>query len=487
MLDEHRHRKGEAHGREVETLLHAQGDGDEHHRPDGLGLEHQSGIHHQEGEDDVEDPERCIGGDAHRVEGRIDHRVGQVRGVEAAAEHVGTGREEHQVPGDVHVVPFHDADARNQGQDGADEGDDRLVNLVESALGDPQEEDDEEDAHGLPFLRRHLAHGGEFAFQAVDATLDLGHLLLLLHREEHVHAQDQAHHQNDHRHRPDGHQPLLVTEVAGAHEAGDEGNGQQVRAGARIEGVRADVDLEQVLDDEVAAEVVAVAAGSAVDGADDHEDREHDRRLHRRRGNEGRQHQVDYQEAPQHPLGALAELDDEGKGETFGELRLHEHRSEHEAQDVEPHHGVAQLGERVLLRGHVEQHDQQDEDEGSQVVRQGLRHPQDETRHEDGQHRIVGPDEPGQAQGVEPLLRRRGQQARVQIVDEADVAEPTDPDEGGDRQRTAQPGHPHLKLRLLHLGQFLYLVVAHVQRIERRLRHVICRHNVTSSSCKGSS
>ena len=264
-------------------------------------------------------------------------------------------------------------------------------------------------------------------------------------------------------------------------------DGQQVRAGARVEGVRADVDLEQVLDDEVAAEIVPVAAGRAINGADDHEDREHDRRLHRRRGDEGRQHQVDDQETPQHALGALAELDHEGKGEPLGEAGLHEHRSKHEAQDVEPHHRVAQLGQRLLLRGHVEQDRQQDEDEGSQVIGDGLRHPQDETRHEDGQHRVVGPDEAVQAQDAKPLLRHVGEQARVQVVDEADVAEPTDPDKGGNRQWTAQAGHPDLEFRFLHLGQFLNLVVAHVQRIERRLCLGLCRHKITSSSCKGSS
>ena len=360
---------------------------------------------------------------------------------------------------------------------------------MESALGHPQDQDKDKDADGLPFLHGHLAHGGEFAPQPVDAALDLGDLFLFLHGEEHVHAQQETHDQDDDRHGAHGDEPLLVAEVTGAQEAGNQGDGKQVRSRAGIKGIGPDIHLEQVLDHEVAAKVVPVPARGAVDGADDHEDREHDGRLHRGRGNEGGKDEVDEEETPQHPLRALSELDDEGEGQPLGELRLHEHGGEHEAQDIEPHHRMAQLREGLLLRGHVEKDHEQDEDQGGQVVRQGLRDPEDETRHENAQHRIVGPDESVQAQGVQPLLRRRGQHGRIQVVDEADVAEPTDPDKGDDRERTAQPGHPHLELRLLHLGQFLDFVIAHVQRVEhRRLCLRICCHDeVTSSSCKGSS
>jgi hypothetical protein len=41
--------------------------------------------------------------------------------VEAGAERVGARREQHQVPGNVDVVPFDHADARQQRDDGADE------------------------------------------------------------------------------------------------------------------------------------------------------------------------------------------------------------------------------------------------------------------------------------------------------------------------------------------------------------------------------
>ena len=360
---------------------------------------------------------------------------------------------------------------------------------MEGALGDPKEEDQDEDPDGLPLFHGHLAHGGEFTPQAVDAALNLRHLLLLLHGEEHIHAQQEAYDEDDQAHRPHGDEPLLVAEVAGAQETGDEGNGEEVRSTAGIEGIGPDIHLEQVLDHEVAAEVVPVPARGAIDGADDHEDREHDGRLHRRRGNEGGKDEVDEEETPQHTLRTLAELDDEGEGQPLGELRLHQHRGEHEAQDVEPHHRVAQLREGFLLRGHVEKDHEQDQDERGQVVRERLRNPEDEARDEDAQHRVIGPDESVQAQGIQPFLGRSGQRRGIQVVDEPDVAEPTDPDKGGDRERTAQPGHPHLELRLLHLGQFLDFVIAHVQRVEhRRLCLRICRHNeVTSSSCKGSS
>ena len=81
MLDEHGHGKAETHHWETEMCLHAEGDRHENHRADGLALEDQTRIHHKESEDDIQHPERRAGRDAHRIEGRIDHDIGQVGGV----------------------------------------------------------------------------------------------------------------------------------------------------------------------------------------------------------------------------------------------------------------------------------------------------------------------------------------------------------------------------------------------------------------------
>ena len=43
---------------------------------------------------------------------------------------------------------------------------DSLVDIVEGAFGDPQEEHEDKDAHGFVFFCFHLAHGLEFFFQA---------------------------------------------------------------------------------------------------------------------------------------------------------------------------------------------------------------------------------------------------------------------------------------------------------------------------------
>ena len=83
MLDEHGHGQTEAHDGEAETRLHAQCDGHEDHGADGLALEDQTRIHHQESEDDIKHPERRVGRDAEAIKSGIDHGVGEVGGIEA--------------------------------------------------------------------------------------------------------------------------------------------------------------------------------------------------------------------------------------------------------------------------------------------------------------------------------------------------------------------------------------------------------------------
>ena len=61
------------------------------------------------------------------------------------------------MPRDVHIVPFHDANAWQQGHDGAHEGDGGLVDAV-LLVGGPENEYTEEDGHGFPFVGTHLAH-----------------------------------------------------------------------------------------------------------------------------------------------------------------------------------------------------------------------------------------------------------------------------------------------------------------------------------------
>ena len=187
-------------------------------------------------------------------------------------------------------------------------------------------------------------------------------------------------------------------------------------------------------------------------------------------GYECRQHQVYDQETPKYPFGALAESDDECQGETFGKLGFDQHGCQHEAQDVQPHDGVSELRQCFFLCGYAEQHRAQDEQQGSQIVRYGFRHPQDEAGYEYGKHSVVGPDEAFRAEYAKAFLGCGGQGARVQVVNEAYMAEPTDPHEGYDSQRTSKARHPNFELGFLHLGQFLNLVIVHVQRIESLLR-----------------
>ena len=59
-------------------------------------------------------------------------------------------------------------------------------------------------------------------------------------------------------------------------------------AASCVEGIGPDVDLKQVLDHEVAPEIVAVTIRRSVDRADNHEDREHYRGLDGRGGDEHR-------------------------------------------------------------------------------------------------------------------------------------------------------------------------------------------------------
>ena len=244
MLDEHGYGQRKAHWHEAEAGFYPQGYGYEHHGPDGLALKHQARVHHEEGQDDIEHPERSAGADSHGVECRIDHGVGEVGGVEAASEDVGAGGEQHEVPGDIDIVPFHHTYSREQGENGADESHDCLVNIVEGAFGDPKYEHDHEDADGPPFLGAHFAHSVKFDLKTLYPTFDLWLLLLFLHGEENVHPKQQAYDEDYDAHGPDGYEPVGVSEVAAADESGNERDGKQVRTAAGVECVGPYVDLE---------------------------------------------------------------------------------------------------------------------------------------------------------------------------------------------------------------------------------------------------
>ena len=233
-----------------------------------------------------------------------------------------------------------------------------------------------------------------------------------------------------------------------------------------VERIGTDVHLEEVLDDEVAAEVVAVAVGGTIDGTHRHEDGQHDGGLHRGGRDKGRQHQINDQETPKHTFGALAELDDEGQGQSLGELRLDQHTRQNEGKDIQPHHRVTELGQGLLLCGDITEHDTQDDEQRGQVVGNGLRHPEDETRDEDGEHGVVGAEELLEADVVATLQGLFGQHLGVQVVDETDVTAPINHDEGDDGQGAAEACHPNLKVGLLHLGQLFHFVVVHVQGIK---------------------
>ena len=134
------------------------------------------------------------------------------------------------MPGDVHVVPLDHPYSGKQGEAGSDQSDYRLVDVMEGTLRDPEEEDDKEYADGPPFLGAHLSHGVEFNPQAFYSTFDLGMLLFLLHREEYVHTHQQADNQDDDTHRSYGYKPVGISEITGAKESGNQGDGQQVGA-----------------------------------------------------------------------------------------------------------------------------------------------------------------------------------------------------------------------------------------------------------------
>ena len=112
--------------------------------------------------------------------------------------------------------------------------------------------------------------------------------------------------------------------------------------------------------------------------------------------------------------------------------------------------------------GDVTEHDAEDDEQRSQVIGDGFRHPEDETRDEDGEHGVVGADKLLEADVVATLQRLLGQRLGIQVVDETDVAAPIDDDEGDDGQGAAEACHPFLKVGFLHLGQFFHFVVVHV-------------------------
>ena len=191
------------------------------------------------------------------------------------------------MPRDVNVVPFHDPDSRHQGDHGTDEGHGRCVNPVQ-AVSTPKDKDTHKYSNGLPFLDGHPAHRVQFGFQTLQTAVNLRLLLVLLHREEHIHPHQKTDDQNQETHRAAGHQPVRVTELARPGGTEDQGDGQQVGAASCVEGIGPDVDLKQVLDHEVASEIVAVTIRRSVDGADNHKDRKHYRGLDGRGGDKHR-------------------------------------------------------------------------------------------------------------------------------------------------------------------------------------------------------
>ena len=116
VLDEQCHWECKAHHRIAKPLGHANGDGYKYQRTHSLRLEDKTAEKHQTSEDDVEHHKGGVLRDTQCIKARIHSQRGQVGSIESRAQRISTGREEHQVPRNVHIVPFHNANTRHQSQ-----------------------------------------------------------------------------------------------------------------------------------------------------------------------------------------------------------------------------------------------------------------------------------------------------------------------------------------------------------------------------------
>ena len=209
MFNQKGHREREAERRKAELLLDTYGDRDEYQRPHVLRLEDQRAEKHKSREKYIQNDERCIRSDAEGIHSCSDHHGRKVGGIKAGSDHIGTGREDHQVPRNIDVVPFHDTDSRHEGDDGTYE-DHHLSRYAVPALGHPHHEHTHEYGNRLIFLFGHLAHSDKLLTEAFHTAFDLRLLFLRLEREYHLHTNEPADKEQDHGKRESSHKPVRV-------------------------------------------------------------------------------------------------------------------------------------------------------------------------------------------------------------------------------------------------------------------------------------
>ena len=124
MFNQKRYREREAERRKPELLLHTDSNRQEHQRPHILGLEHQSTEKHQTCKQKIKYYKRSLRCNTKSIHTRSYQHRRKICCVQTGTDDIRTGREDHQMPWNIYIIPFNDTDSRKQSDDSTDKHND---------------------------------------------------------------------------------------------------------------------------------------------------------------------------------------------------------------------------------------------------------------------------------------------------------------------------------------------------------------------------
>lgn len=175
------------------------------------------------------------------------------------------------MPGDVDVVPVEELELGREHHDRAENGHHGGIHAVQ-LVRRPDDENEHEDDEGLDFVE---LHGTELPIglaEGFGAARKLGLTILGRNRKDEAHADGIGDEAEGEHERQAGHEPVEVKNLDA--RACKKGHAEKVSARSRHERVAARIDHQEVVQHEVAGEIVGrVRSRRAVDRGDHHEER----------------------------------------------------------------------------------------------------------------------------------------------------------------------------------------------------------------------
>ena len=194
------------------------------------------------------------------LERRVHRKADDIGDVHHAADDIGPPAEDEHVPGDVGVVPVDDAQLRQAEEGGqqdrarAPQRHDFGADSMEVLRG-PERQHGEKDDRRADLGNRDGAQLGQFVMQALHPAFDARLGLLLGYGQEKAGPCPPGDQALNHGQRQKGHQPVGIGNPGA--RLFEHLGGQEVGRRTGDEGAGRDVVVQQVLQDHVAAHVVA--------------------------------------------------------------------------------------------------------------------------------------------------------------------------------------------------------------------------------------